>query len=363
MPLDIYVSHQDRIQARQIALARSWPLSPPAPRPLAGEASRVNRAVRTVILVVGACGLFLAAATAAEPIALRCDEQAGQLTVTLDGREAIVYQFADTLDMPHLFPLRSPSGKSMTIQHAEDHPHHRSVWFADAVQLPAGQPVSFYTGIYSRVDKNDPNSPLGTRIRHVKFLAEDVGPKQATVTAQLIWETDEGKTPMADQTQTMRIVPLGDGEYLLDMTYKVVAAYGDVTFTSDAVHYAWPYVRVTPEFSVAQGGTVTDSEGRINEQQSHDQPSHWVDYTNTIDGKAEGVAMLLPIPPSEPAPRWLVRNYGCFGPRRFDEKSGKPFTLKKGEAMEQRVGILVHSGDVRRGRVRERYEQYVGGTL
>jgi hypothetical protein len=38
-----------------------------------------------------------------------------------------------------------------------------------------------------------------------------------------------------------------------------------------------------------------------------------------------------------------------------------PFPLRKGEALGQRVGVLVHSGDVSSGRVRERYEKYVTG--
>ena len=53
--------------------------------------------------------------------------------------------------------------------------------------------------------------------------------------------------------------------------------------------------------------------------------------------------------------RWLTREYGTFGPRRPDDRSGKPFTLKKGESITQRVGVLVHKGDVAAGRVRERY--------
>ena len=57
--------------------------------------------------------------------------------------------------------------------------------------------------------------------------------------------------------------------------------------------------------------------------------------------------------------RWLTREYGCFGPRRPDDRSGKPFTLKKGESITQRAGVLVHRGDVSSGRVRERYEAYV----
>jgi hypothetical protein len=84
-----------------------------------------------------------------------------------------------------------------------------------------------------------------------------------------------------------------------------------------------------------------------------------MDYFNTIEGKTEGVAVFQM--PDGSNHCWLTREYGCFGPRRPDEKSGKPFILKKGESITQRVGILVHRGDVKTGRVDERYKQYIKG--
>ena len=47
----------------------------------------------------------------------------------------------------------------------------------------------------------------------------------------------------------------------------------------------------------------------------------------------------------------------------MDAKSGKPFTLKKGEGLQQRVGILVHGGDVQKGRVAARYREFAEGKL
>ncbi len=52
-----------------------------------------------------------------------------------------------------------------------------------------------------------------------------------------------------------------------------------------------------------------------------------------------------------------------FGPRRVEARNGKPFTLKQGESLTQHVGILIHSGDVTTGRVKERYRQYSEGKL
>jgi hypothetical protein len=89
------------------------------------------------------------------------------------------------------------------------------------------------------------------------------------------------------------------------------------------------------------------------------KPALWIDYSNTVEGISEGVAVFQW--PDGRGHRFLTREYGAFGPRRPDEQSGKPFMLKKWESIAQRVGILVHTGDVAGGRVRERYEKYVKG--
>jgi hypothetical protein len=37
--------------------------------------------------------------------------------------------------------------------------------------------------------------------------------------------------------------------------------------------------------------------------------------------------------------------------------------LKTGDSLSQRVGLLIHTGDVTTGRVAERYQQYAAGQL
>jgi hypothetical protein len=119
---------------------------------------------------------------------------------------------------------------------------------------------------------------------------------------------------------------------------------------------------MTPEFSVDQGGTITNSEGGVNQKETNGKPASWVDYTNTVEGRTEGLAVFSHSDNEQPH-WWLTRDYGCFGPRRIDAKSGKPFMLKKGESLTRRVGVLVHCGDVTTGKVARRYEMYLQGEL
>ena len=290
---------------------------------------------------------------------------AGQLQVLIDGKEAIVYQYGKDVDLPHYYPVRSPSGRMLTVEQAEPYPHQRSIWLADSIQLTPRETANFYMSVYSK-DKQKPEAGFRYRIRHVKFLKQEVSAGRAIIEAQLVWEADYGKTPMLDEWRRCRVVPLGSGEYLLDMSFRLTASYGDANFVSDRTHYAWPYVRVSPQFSVAKGGgTMTSSEGivtnrEIDRKGMYAHRANWVDYSNTAGSFDEGLAIF-----ATDAERgaWFTCDYGAFGPRRPDAQSGRPFVLKKGDSLRQHVGMLIHSGDVVGGRVKQRYEQFIAGKL
>ena len=72
-----------------------------------------------------------AAIAADSRIAVKQDEAKGEIRLTIDGKEALVYCYGDQVDLPHLYPIRSPNGKSMTVRQTSPYPHHRSFWFAD----------------------------------------------------------------------------------------------------------------------------------------------------------------------------------------------------------------------------------------
>jgi hypothetical protein len=282
------------------------------------------------------------------------------MAVLISGQLAVVYRYGEGVDLPH-YVIYSPSGELMTVEHPDRFPHHRSVWFGDKVRLDGQRAVSTYNALYSRIDKDDPESPFRDRVRHDEFATESVDGSGATTGARLTWVMDQDK-PVLDETRSVRIVALGGGEYLLDITFTVTASHGDVAFVSDATHYAWPYVRMTPAFCVDSGGRMVNSEGGIDQKGTHGQVATWVDYCNTVEGITEGLAVFSHTDNEHPH-RWLTRDYGCFGPRRIDARSGKEFTLKRGESLTRRVGILVHRGDVEAGDVAARYEQYVKGEL
>jgi hypothetical protein len=254
----------------------------------------------------------------------------------------------------------------MLVQQTDPYPHHRSFWFADTVRLEQGREVSTYNALYTgqKIGKNAKTGepvygpPFKDRIRHDSFSVLESEADRAEIVSLSIWEMD-GDTPVLEETRTVRVFALGEGEYLLDMTFVLTAAFGDVEFVSDDVHYAWPYLRMHPRFNGENGGVITSDTGQSGQEDTNMQPARWIDYSNTIGATTEGLAVFQW--PDDQEHRWLTREYGCFGPRRPDARSGKPFALNTGESISQRVGILVHNGDVKTGRVAQRYAHYITG--
>jgi len=315
---------------------------------------------------VAAAVVFVARVAAAADVAIEFQDDSvqQQLHVRIEGQAAFTYCYSTNRDQPHIFPLRSPSGKSMTVQQTEPYPHHRSFWFTDTVQLEGQRAASFYNALYTGTgDKQNPQPPFRDRIRHVSVTTTDLGASRTgELSAKLLWEMDHGKTPVLDDARRIRIVALGAGEYFLDLDFTLTATYGDVTFRSDAVHYAWPFIRLNDEFNAKGGGVLRNSEGGQGEAETNLKPARWMDFSRADVSAAEGVA-IFSHPANEHPHKWLTRDYGCFGPRRIDARSGQPFTLKKGEQISTRVGVLIHRGDAQTGRVAERYQAYSRGEL
>lgn len=291
-------------------------------------------------------------------IQLECDDQANCLRIFIDGQKKLVYQYHPSWDLPHYWPLKSPSGKNLLVQKAEPYPHHRSFWFADTVQLEGERKASFYNALYSGQKKreNTYKPPFLDHVQHIRFTCLEAKGNRAVIKDELLWEMD-GHIPVLDERRELILIALGQGEYFMDIQFILTASYGEVKFLSDDVHYAWPYLRMHPCFSGENGGIITSDHGTKGQENTNMKYALWIDYSNTVEGITEGLAVFQW--PYGTERRWLTREYGTFGPRRPDNKSGQPFTLKKGENITQRVGIWVHRGGVKTGRVKKWYHKYI----
>jgi hypothetical protein len=304
--------------------------------------------------------LICSSAVVSSEAEVRRVDEANKVLVKIDGSEVLAYQYAPENALPHYWPVRSPSGKLLTPQQPSHHLHHRSLWIADNVQGETSPAVDFYHCWKNYREQDKPESGYRHFIRHHRFGELNAEGNRALIEAHLRWIVNENE-PLLDDHRTLRVVALGQGEYLIDLEWKLTASYGNVRFLSDDVHYAWPYVCMHPQFSGAQGGTITNDQGQKREQGTHGKVAKWVDYSNTVEGETEGLTVF--VYPDGHEHYWLTREYGTFGPRRADQWNGTKFTLQSGDSLAGRAGILVHRGDVETGRVAERYQQYIQGAL
>jgi len=278
-----------------------------------------------------------------------------------DATKAVVYEYGSRWAIPH-YLLYSPSGKKLTVQQTEPFPHHRSVWIADKVKMGDLPEVDFYHSVRNMKEPGNPDAGY----RH--YIKPFGRPEVSSTDNKTMFHVEHhwlvhGETPVLDEKHDVTVHMLGDGEYLVDLSFKLTASYGDVRFTSDWVHYAWPYVRIHPQFNAQAGGVLIDDQGRSGQSETHDQRARWMTFTNSIDGETEGLAIFVHPDGGTENPRWLTRDYGTFGPRRAPEYDGRPFTLKQGESLRGRVGLLVFKGDIQQARVAERFEKYITGKL
>jgi hypothetical protein len=90
------------------------------------------------------------------------------------------------------------------------------------------------------------------------------------------------------------------------------------------------------------GGTIRNSAGAVNEKDIFCKPARWVDYSGPITSTAtEGVTLFdHPKNPNHPT-IFHVRNDGWMGASLTQRE---PRTIRAGEPLALRYGLLVHRG-------------------
>jgi hypothetical protein len=101
------------------------------------------------------------------------------------------------------------------------------------------------------------------------------------------------------------------------------------------------------------GGTILNSDGKVNEKEVFWKPAKWVDYSGAITGKnSEGITLMdHPSNPNHPAV-FHVRDDGWMGPSlTFDA----PRKIEIGKPLRLRYGLYVHTKQPGVGILEERW--------
>jgi hypothetical protein len=241
---------------------------------------------------------------------------------------------------PFFFPVNGPSNASVTSMRNANYPHHSSLFFGcDKVNggnywqegIEQGQIISLRADII------------------------ETGGGKAVIENECIWTRPGADAPVKDKRIITVSVPSAD-VFQIDFDI-IMEMLMDVTI--DKTNHSLFSGRVDPDLAVTNGGTMINAEGETGEKGTFGKRSPWIDYYGKRMGKTEGMA-IMQHPSNEwyPAP-WFTRDYGFFSPTpMYWPENDKNIVLKKGEKINLRYRVLVHSGDHKQAEVAKAFEKY-----
>lgn len=287
--------------------------------------------------------LFTLALALSAQVAMKQD--AGNITVTIDGKPFTTFYTGGDAPKPYLHPLLTADGERITrlfpMEKADgetrDHPHHRGLWYTH--------------GDVNGVDfwMNEKGQTKGRRgiIDTEKISKVKGGRKEGTIEASFIWKAPEGESLLRESRVMV---------FHADPKLRIVDF--DVTFTAlaDSVKFGdtkegFFAIRLRDEMMQRKGGTLVNANGGKGMREVWGKASPWNDYHNTLNGKVVGVAILdHPSNPKHPT-YWHSRDYGLFaanalGERDYynDKTRDGSLTIKKGEKLRFRYRVVIHPG-------------------
>ena len=251
-----------------------------------------------------------------------------EISFQRDRVELTRYYYATNLNRPFLYPMRGPSGGSLTrMGHPHDpvsHSHHNSVWISH----------HDVNGLSSWEDRGV------LRILHQRIEELKDGDDSCSATVLNQWVNPSGTTVIVERRR-MTAHALPRDEWLLEMDLRLDVGVSEVTFGKTP--FGLVGVRMAKTIGVNDGGgTIRNSDGRMNEQEVFWKPARWVDYSGPIRLRTmAGIALMdHPANPNHPSV-FHVRNDGWMGASlTFDA----PRVLKPGAPLILRYGLYVHGG-------------------
>jgi hypothetical protein len=288
--------------------------------------------------------------------------------------EASIYEFGRDLAKPYFWPLETSSSKQVTRNwpmrndgpdESRDHPHQKSAWFTYGDVIPEGLEIKHKRKGVEGIDFWAEGTTCG-RIICVEAGEGHNDENRAWVTTRNEWRTPDGDKIMDEMRKIQFFNWTTARLFIVDI--DLYASVVPITF-GDTKEGAFG-VRVADSMREDRGkGRITNAEGKVGEKNCWGRVSAWCDYSGPVDGDTVGIAIFAG--PNNPIPTaWHSRGYGLMAANPFGRaKSGFPamkdkkdkkdlVRLEKGKHLKLRYAMLLHLGDVKQGKVAQRYEEF-----
>lgn len=294
-----------------------------------------------------------------------------QVSFRIDGQEKLRWHFGPQYPRPFFYPLNGPSGVSLTrMGHpgAQNHDHHRSIWFAHQ----------------SLADTDFWSEGGAGRIVQKFWYSYHDGDDEAVMATALSWRNADDQEVM-HQDLVVALMPVGSDQHAMELQITLLPGAGADTVTLNKTNFGLLAVRVSKTLSAFfGGGRISDSEGRQGETQIFGKQARWMDYSGPVvvgSGQqrhvvTEGITCFdHPENPRHPtfwhvrSDGWMGASFGMQADYRIDRQ--KPLVLryllhahsghydsekasKEFERFSQRTGF-----EVRQALPVEKHRQYV----
>ncbi|MCB1231870.1 MAG: PmoA family protein [Verrucomicrobiae bacterium] len=260
-----------------------------------------------------------------------------QVSFQIDGVEKTRWHFDEKYPRPFFYPFNGPSGVSLTrMGHpgAQNHDHHRSVWFA---HHDIGG-VDFWS------DNTE------GKVRQKYWYRYRDGNDECVMASITGWYDGEGKELM-EQDVVAALRPLEGSEHELEIQITMRPPANAETVELGKTNFGFLAVRVSKTLSkYFGGGNLTNSEGLEGEEAIFGKQARWMDYSGPVvvgtgpdrQVVTEGITYFdHPENPRYPT-HWHVRSDGWMG-ASFCFAEG--YTITKEEPLVLRYLLHAHAGD------------------
>ena len=280
----------------------------------------------------------------AAPQAMSAKMAEDHIAVMVGDEVFTTYKFGTEHKYPFFHPVVGPkSGETLTTWDQEPFPHHSSIYISlDRVRCDTVQHANYW------------------QPRHDLTTGQVFSRKPEIVSQQ------DGKVVLRDKAEW--IVPPCGTHHFTDVRTVTISAPSpeirlmdfqfDLTPQKDLVvgqtGHSFFSARMRPELAVGcerlgakwaplGTGTIIDSLGGRNEEDTREKAADWAATFGQINGHTEGVAIIQHSEnPNSPA-KWFIRNYGFMSPTPFAFDGNTP--MKAGETWTFRYRVVVFSGD------------------
>lgn len=264
---------------------------------------------RVKTFFVSLCAIFVVSQASSKEPLMKIEETPARITMMRGDKVIFHYNKEPTSEAPnhaahytrtgYIHPIYTPSGRIVTGDYAEDHPHQHGLFFAWTKTTFEGRKPEFW------------NQKLESgRISYRKTLLKENGEKRCSFTVEHLFEdltAPDGPGPVIKETWKVTGFDQGDEVFLFEIesTQTLIA---QSPLRIEKYHYGGMAIRGTAQWyseskeAVPPGMMKTDA-GLGREEGNHSRPGHVTMHGPIDDGHA-GITVFGD-PKNFRAPQWV----------------------------------------------------------